>query len=245
VAASWERINAIAKAAKAAGDPRRMDELRADIFTDLLIGEGVAVGEPITHGGLDQPESTQARHSATQQSASGSAEAPAGPVDLDTPWPRAPADPDLLDPAADPPLTQDGTDDGRTDTDEPAPSEAPVQDEGDPAVDLGHEQLRRFWLAGFDQLATTRPGSCPHCGHRPTAAPGVLPAPRRGVVDLQMSVYTLMGLDQLPAELSGFGPLLADIARQVVAQRPDLQWRFSVYTAPRGAGLYRPRSGQR
>jgi hypothetical protein len=44
-----------------------------------------------------------------------------------------------------------------------------------------------------------------------------------------MSVYTLMGLDELPAELSGFGPLLADIARQVVVQRPDLQWRFSVY----------------
>jgi hypothetical protein len=49
------------------------------------------------------------------------------------------------------------------------------------------------------------------------------------VVDLQMSIYTLMGLDELPAELSGFGPLLADIARQVIAQRPDLKWRFSVY----------------
>jgi hypothetical protein len=222
VAAGWERIQAIAKAAKAAGDTRRMDELRADVFTDLMIGEGIAVGGPITNGDLETEPNTREADQAS-----------AGPAEFDTPWPQAPADPDLLNPAADPPPAQDGGHDGDGEHTEAEPSpEAPAQDEGDPAVDPDHEQLRRFWLADFDQLATTRPASCPHCGHRNPAtatATGPLPAPRRGVVDLQMSVYTLMGLDQLPAELSGFGPLLADIARQVVAQRPDLQWRFSVY----------------
>jgi hypothetical protein len=39
VAAGWERLTAIAKAAKAAGDGRRMDQLRADALLDLLAGE--------------------------------------------------------------------------------------------------------------------------------------------------------------------------------------------------------------
>src|SRR5690606_13793335 len=53
-AAAWERLTAIARAAKAAVDPRTMQQLRVDAFLDLLIGEGVAVGQPLTHhsGGL-------------------------------------------------------------------------------------------------------------------------------------------------------------------------------------------------
>jgi hypothetical protein len=163
-------------------------------------------------------------------------QAPPGPAEADTPWPQTPADPDLLDPAADPPPAPDtpkplgaegsGVSDLPGAGNPPAAPERPAADDGDVAVDSDHEQLRRLWLAGFDRLATTRPG-CPRCGSQTTT--GALPAPRRGVIDLQMSIYTLMGLDELPAELSGFGPLLADIARQVLTQRPDLQWKFSVY----------------
>jgi hypothetical protein len=237
VAASWERINAIAKAARAAGDPRRIDQLRADVFTDLLIGEGAAVGDPVTSGDLDRPGTAEPATTSAQTGAQGSITADgagmadtalAGPVDFDTPWPKAPADPHLLDPAADPAPAEPAPAEPTGCTGCGLPEPPAVPDEGDVAVDPDHEQLRRFWLAGFDQLATTRPG-CPHCHRGATAGTGVMPGPRRGVVDLQMSIYTLMGLDDLPAELAGFGPLLADIARQVVAQRPDLQWRFSVY----------------
>jgi hypothetical protein len=52
VAAAMERLDAIARAAKSAGDSRRMDQLRADVFLDLLVGEGIAVGARITDGGL-------------------------------------------------------------------------------------------------------------------------------------------------------------------------------------------------
>jgi hypothetical protein len=56
-----------------------------------------------------------------------------------------------------------------------------------------------------------------------------MPAPRRGVIDLQVPLTTLLGLTDFPGELSGFGPVIADIARQVVTEHPDATWRFSVY----------------
>ncbi|HEY8473724.1 MAG TPA: DUF222 domain-containing protein [Natronosporangium sp.] len=60
-AAAWERLTAIARAAKAAGDSRSVQQLRVDAFLDLLIGEGVAVGQPLTHrtGGLPDPDTHQ------------------------------------------------------------------------------------------------------------------------------------------------------------------------------------------
>jgi hypothetical protein len=46
-AAAWERLTAIARAARSAGDERTMDQLRADALLDLLVGEGVATGGPV------------------------------------------------------------------------------------------------------------------------------------------------------------------------------------------------------
>jgi hypothetical protein len=48
VAAAMERLTAAARAAKAAGDTRKIDQLRADAMLDLLVGDGVATGGPIT-----------------------------------------------------------------------------------------------------------------------------------------------------------------------------------------------------
>jgi hypothetical protein len=56
-----------------------------------------------------------------------------------------------------------------------------------------------------------------------------MPAPRRGVIDIQIPLTTLLGLTDFPGDLAGFGPVIADIARQVVAEQPDATWRFSVY----------------
>ena len=50
--------------------------------------------------------------------------------------------------------------------------------------------------------------SCCTCG-------GIQPAPRRGVVDLYVNLSTLMCLDDNPALIPGWGPVIADIARQV------------------------------
>jgi hypothetical protein len=237
VAAGYERLTAIAKAAKATGDQRKLDELRADALLDLLIGEGIAVGEPVTYGGLDQP-TNNGQHPTTVAAPAPPSDRVTEPADPQTPWPAAPADPDLLDPAADPPDHAANPPNGDIEQPAtPAAGEPPADAEhGDQAVDLEHEQLRPYWLAGFDQLANTRP-------NRST---GPMPGPRRGVIDLQMSLTTLLGLDDLPAELAGFGPLLADIARQTAQQRPDLQLRFSVHDQldkliAHGATKIRPR----
>jgi hypothetical protein len=49
------------------------------------------------------------------------------------------------------------------------------------------------------------------------------------VVELQVPLTTLMGLSDFPGELAGFGPVIADIARQVAAEQTDATWRYSVY----------------
>ncbi len=63
-------------------------------------------------------------------------------------------------------------------------------------------------------------------GITPTTA-GRPVAPALGGVHLGVELTTLMGLDEHPGELAGFGPIVADIARQVAADLPTTTpWRF-------------------
>jgi hypothetical protein len=50
----------------------------------------------------------------------------------------------------------------------------------------------------------------------------------RGVVDIRVDLTTLAGLDDNPAEIPGWGPVIADIARQTVTEQDDAEWRFTV-----------------
>ena len=50
----------------------------------------------------------------------------------------------------------------------------------------------------------------------------------RGVTDIHVDLTTLAGLDEKPGELGGYGPVTADIARQVAESQPDAEWRFTV-----------------
>lgn len=50
----------------------------------------------------------------------------------------------------------------------------------------------------------------------------------RGTVDIQVDLKTLAGLAEDPGELRGFGPVIADIARQVTEEQPDSEWRYTV-----------------
>lgn len=73
----------------------------------------------------------------------------------------------------------------------------------------------------------------------------------KGMVDLQVDLETLAGLSENPGELAGYGPVIADIARQVVEQQKDTQWRWTVIDPGTGQPLYggttrrRPTAGQR
>jgi len=58
---------------------------------------------------------------------------------------------------------------------------------------------------------------------------GIRPADRRGVINLSVKLTTLAQLDNDPGLLNGWGPVIADIARQVaLAEHHMPSWQFSV-----------------
>jgi hypothetical protein len=72
-----------------------------------------------------------------------------------------------------------------------------------------------------------------------------------GTVDITVDLETLAHLSELPGDLAGYGPVIADIARQVAVVQADGQWRFTI-TDPRtglavhdGTTRRRPTTAQR
>lgn len=51
---------------------------------------------------------------------------------------------------------------------------------------------------------------------------------RLGGVLMSVELTTLAGLDEHAGELNGFGPVIADMARQIVAQQHDVPWEYVV-----------------
>jgi hypothetical protein len=51
---------------------------------------------------------------------------------------------------------------------------------------------------------------------------------RGGGVELRVDLETLAGLSEAPGELQGFGPVIADIARQVAREQRHCPWTFAV-----------------
>ena len=92
-----------------------------------------------------------------------------------------------------------------------------------------------------DLLTGIDPG---HTGH-------ATPTPGRGVINLHVGLSTLAHLSEHPGEIPGFGPVIADIARQVTAQMADrAHWRFTAtdpngHTVAEGRLRYRPSYHQR
>ncbi|MGE5830382.1 MAG: DUF222 domain-containing protein, partial [Micromonosporaceae bacterium] len=69
-------------------------------------------------------------------------------------------------------------------------------------------------------------------GVDPTLAGAILPAPRKGVINLRVDAETLLCLADRPGDLDGFGPVLADIARQLTAQIAEqATWRWTATRA--------------
>jgi len=48
----------------------------------------------------------------------------------------------------------------------------------------------------------------------------------KGVVEIRVDMTTLAGVDDGPAEIPGFGPVLADVARKIVDEASDSEWRI-------------------
>jgi hypothetical protein len=52
-----------------------------------------------------------------------------------------------------------------------------------------------------------------------------------GVVDLKVELTTLLGWDDNPGEIPGWGPVIADVARQVVEAQASANWRVTATDA--------------
>jgi hypothetical protein len=48
------------------------------------------------------------------------------------------------------------------------------------------------------------------------------------MVDLRIDLTTLASLDEHPAEIPGWGPVIADVARKVAAAQTDASWQVTV-----------------
>ena len=60
----------------------------------------------------------------------------------------------------------------------------------------------------------------------------------RGTVDIRIDLTTLIGLDNSPAEIQGWGPVIADIARQAIERQPGGEWRIAVTDPDTGEVLW-------
>jgi hypothetical protein len=71
----------------------------------------------------------------------------------------------------------------------------------------------------------------------------------RGGLNASVPLETLAGLANLPGELGGYGPVIADIARQLALELVDGEWTWSVThhgdVVATGTTSYRPKSAQR
>lgn len=70
------------------------------------------------------------------------------------------------------------------------------------------------------------------------AIDGVGPSRSKGVVDIRVDLTTLAGLNDDPAELAGFGPVIADIARRVAKDQPNATWQYCVTDPDTGRPLF-------
>jgi len=50
----------------------------------------------------------------------------------------------------------------------------------------------------------------------------------RAVVDIRADLTTLLGYDEKPGEIPGWGPVIADVLRQIIDESPDGEWRFGI-----------------
>ncbi|MGI8330841.1 DUF222 domain-containing protein [Actinomadura scrupuli] len=204
--AAANRLNAIARGLKADGDSRRLGAIRADVLLAMMLGLLPADLRP--HAG---PEHASGRSSPPPgdpgegRPASSGTSAATGPGHPGGPGrPRGPSDRVGDDPPG-PSRPEDGDRHGGQD---PVPwYEAAEQD-------LTHDPYEQG-----DDLPAHRDAEI-------AARAGA----RIGTVNLTIPLTTYLGLGQAPADIPGYGPLLAAVARILAdnATRPGTAWCITV-----------------
>ncbi len=172
VAAASGHIDALAKAAKRAGDARPLDHIRADLFLGMTDG---------TYTGLDDDAIIE--------------------LLITTPAP---------------------------DVDQPDNDDSESDDAGEAAEGGGEEPVADD-LADVDPQGDGAGGDEEgECRSQASVAAPTRPDPTTTGLELRVRLSTLLGCDQYPAELAGWGHLHAELARDLAASLGGAQWRFAV-----------------
>jgi Domain of unknown function (DUF222) len=247
VAAARARIDRLARAARQAGHPARVSHLRADLFLGMTDGSYAGLDDKAilaaliatiptaTEAGTDaDPEpATEAADRADSAKATDPADATdptnaTDPGDAHAPADvAAPGDAHRTDDAADPEPGQDAADDT-----DPAEADAAARADGDAAAAGAAvqpvEQPPRHPTPATADADPTRDAAAqtPPATDRPMGSP-VPAATRLGRgVEIRIRLSTLLGHDQFPGELAGWGPIHAELARKLVAANTAGTWRY-------------------
>jgi hypothetical protein len=219
--AACERLQGVAAAAKRAGHPGRIGQIRTDLFLGLLDRR---------FDGMDVEQVIAALIDGYR---------PAGPAGPDAPAPTPPGDGSghgaggdaRPDATADP----DGGPDGR------GPHDGPEDGPGDGSRDESPEDdsPEDDSPDGGPSDGPAGPGPLPGGGGAGGSA-----TDRRVGIEIRIGLATLLGRDEHPAEIPGLGLLVAPDARHRVAAQTRAEWRFAV-TAPDGTLLSEGRTRHR
>jgi hypothetical protein len=210
-AAACARVEELARAAKQAGHPGRIGPLRTDIYLGLLDGRWhhmtreEIITDLLTTATPDTEEGTEPGH-------------PAEPGRPGKSGPRGTRAPEKHTPPEEGPAPASGAGDAApTGTAaDPAPaasSDAPGRDAED-SEDAGGDGQE------------TRTGE-PATDHPSSAAP----LARRVGVEVRVGLATLLGRDEHPGEVPGWGPVPAEVARTMVGAQRAASWRFAITDA--------------
>jgi hypothetical protein len=187
-AAVWNALTAAAKAVRAAGDPRSLDQLRADVLVTRTTGRRLPAPTPGDTPDIPDPDEYGDAANLGDIRTSGD------PDDLRRFHPDPPSDL-LPDPPSDP-------------LPEPEPEPEP-----EPIGEIGQVDRR----LGGQEAASGGSGTCHACGQVAGQAL-VRRAGQAVAVNLTMTLETYLGLANDPARLDGFGPVAAGVARQIIAE---------------------------
>ncbi|GAA5150900.1 hypothetical protein GCM10023321_17010 [Pseudonocardia eucalypti] len=262
-AAATERISQLARAAKRAGHPGLIDQLRADIYLRLLDGrfhhltraemiaallaEAAQIPTPTAEATPSDAAAAEAPTGAVPSADVSATEVPTAEVptavvaQVATGAAEGPACPEPHSPEPDCPELS------TTPADNAEPGRAHADNAEPDCAELASAEPS--W-AGPDDAGLAEDG--PH-DRQPAASPRPASSERAPLgqvtgIEVRARLDSLAGVNELPGELPGWGPILAQTARQAVARQHQGQWRWAVtdhegYLLAEGLTRRRPATG--
>jgi hypothetical protein len=238
-AAGCERIDDLARACKRAGDARPIDHIRADLFLGSLDGsfEGMSdeqmVAHVLAHPFIDpEPASPPPAPPSPAGTKGNRTRHDPGRDPRRDPRRDEGSGPGGARPTAptDPPGDEPGPTPSATSREEPANDQAPASNSGPLPRTAPGTDTDAVPDANTNTNMNMKSGEGLPCGTAPVGATRRVPRTGRAVSEVRVELTALLGLDEHPAHVPGWGHVHAGLARQMVAGMFSGEWRFAVCT---------------